>query len=92
MAKSTPKYWLLKTEPSTYHFDELLESGKTNWNGVRNYQARNFIREIKKGDLVLIYHSGDDRAVIGTALVNSNPYPDLDPKKPGEWVRINTYP
>ncbi len=85
-------YWLLKTEPSTYSFSQLLKDGKTNWNGVRNFQARNFLKQIKAGDRVLIYHSGDDRAVVGIAQVSKEAYPDPDPKKPGDWVQIDLKP
>jgi len=52
------KYWLIKSEPSTYSINDLKKDGRTSWNGVRNYQARNFMRDdMKKGDLVLFYHS-----------------------------------
>jgi predicted RNA-binding protein with PUA-like domain len=74
------KYWLLKTEPSTFSFDDLLRSPRktTGWNGVRNYQARNYLRdEMKKGDGVLIYHSSSDpTAVVGTAEVVREGHPD----------------
>lgn len=83
------KYWLLKTEPETFSIDQLMKEGKTNWNGVRNYQARNFLREMKVGDLAVIYHSGDERAAVGTAKVSKAAYPDPDPKKPGDWVQID---
>ena len=83
------KYWLLKTEPSTFSFEDLLERpGKTEkWDGVRTYQARNFLRDdFKKGDLCLIYHSRlDEPGVTGIAVVASEGYPDpsaLDPKSP----------
>jgi predicted RNA-binding protein with PUA-like domain len=73
------KYWLLKSDPDSYGWDELeAESGKTTcWDGVRNYQARNLLRdEIKVGDDVLFYHSQTDKAVIGTARVVRRGYPD----------------
>lgn len=85
-------YFLLKSEPSTYSFSDLERDGKTHWNGVRNPQARNFLREAKRGDLAFIYHSGDDKAVIGVAEITSDPYPDPDPKKPGEWVQFEVKP
>ena len=85
-------YWLLKTEPETYSFAQLEKDGSTNWSGVRNFQARNFIREMKKGDTALIYHSGDERAVVGIAKITRSGYPDLDPKKPGEWVQVDLAP
>ena len=84
-----PGYWLLKTEPETYSISQLQKDKKTNWNGVRNFQARNFLRQAKEGDLALIYHSGEERAVVGIAKVVRPAYPDLDPKKPGDWVQID---
>lgn len=86
---ATPQIWLLKTEPETYSFERLLKEKKTHWNGVRNFQARNFLRTAQVGDLVLIYHSGDDKAVVGTAHVVKAAYPDPDPETPGDWVQID---
>jgi predicted RNA-binding protein with PUA-like domain len=88
----TPSYWLLKTEPTTYSFQQLLKDRKTNWSGVRNFQARNNLRSIAKGDTALIYHSGDDKAVVGVAKIVREAYPDPDPKKPGEWVQVDISP
>ena len=85
-------YWLFKTEPGTYSFAQLLKEGKTNWNGVRNFQARNFLKEASQGDLALIYHSGDEKCVIGIARVAKGAYPDPDPKKPGDWFQIDLEP
>ena len=80
MGTAERKYWLFKSEPTTYSFSDLLsEPDKTaEWDGVRNYQARNFLRdEIKLGDGILFYHSSNDaRAVIGTARVVREGYPD----------------
>lgn len=84
-------YWLLKTEPTTYSFQQLQRDKKTNWNDVRNFQARNFLRQIKKGDLALIYHSGDDKAVVGVAEVVREAYPDPDPDG-GDWVQVDLKP
>ncbi len=71
-------YWLLKTEPTSYSIDDLKEDKKTSWGGVRNYQARNFIGSMKKGDLVLFYHSGGlSPAITGIGKVMNDPY--LDP-------------
>ncbi len=75
--------WLLKTEPSTYSFADLERDGKTVWDGVSSNAALKNIRAMKKGDLALIYHSGDEKALIGFATVTSDPYPDPkqnDPK------------
>jgi predicted RNA-binding protein with PUA-like domain len=86
------QHWLLKTEPETYSFSRLLKDRKTNWNGVRNFQARNFLREMEKGDLALIYHSGDDKCVVGVSEVSRPGYADPDPEKPGEWVQVDLVP
>ncbi len=84
-------YWLFKTEPHTYHFSQLVKDKKTNWDQVRNYQARNYLRQVKKGDLALIYHSGDEKAVVGIAKVIQEAYPDIDPEG-GDWVQIDIAP
>ncbi len=76
-------YWLLKTEPSSYSFSDLERDGQTVWDGVRNAQALINVRAMHAGDQALIYHSGDERAVVGTARIESDPYPDPkagDPK------------
>ena len=86
------KHWLFKTEPETYSFTQLLKDKKTNWDHVRNFQARNFLRQAAKGDLALIYHSGDEKAVVGVAEVVREAYPDPDPEKPGDWVQIDLKP
>lgn len=73
------KYWLMKSEPTTYSIDDLMArpNGIDHWDGVRNYQARNFLRdEIRKGDRVLFYHGGKMPAVVGTARVVQKGYPD----------------
>lgn len=64
-------YWLVKTEPGDYSWDDLLKDKKTHWDGVRNYQARNNIREMKKDDQVLFYHSVNQKEVVGIAKVSS---------------------
>lgn len=89
---SKVKHWLFKTEPETYSFDQLLKDRHTAWNGVRNYQARNFLKEVQIGDLVIIYHSGKSPAAVGIAQVTKTAYPDLDPKKAGEWVQVDLTP
>ena len=75
--------WLLKTEPSTYSFADLERDGKAVWDGVSSNAALKNIRAMKKGDLALVYHSGDEKAIIGLAEITSNAYPDPkqnDPK------------
>lgn len=69
-------YWLVKQEPSTYSFDDFQKENKTDWTGVRNYMARNFLRDMKKGENVLFYHSGDEKAVVGFATVSKAAFPD----------------
>ena len=98
-------YWLVKSEPETFSFDDLLASPRqtTCWDGVRNYQARNFLRDgMRRGDLVLFYHSGDLPAVVGVAEVVREGYPDqtafdpthahFDPKSSTEeptWIMVD---
>lgn len=68
--------WLLKTEPSEYSFDDLLREKKTVWDGVTNPLALRYLRAIRKGDALLIYHTGDVRAAVGLGKTVSDPYPD----------------
>jgi predicted RNA-binding protein with PUA-like domain len=82
-------YWILKTEPETYSFDELKKDGRTAWSGVRNYQARNFLNQVRLGDALFIYHSGKERAIVGLGKVLREAYPDPDPKRAGDWVQID---
>lgn len=70
------KYWLVKSEPFKYSWDDLVKDGWTYWDGVRNYQARNNLRDMKKGDLVLYYHSNEGKEVVGIAKVIKEHYPD----------------
>jgi predicted RNA-binding protein with PUA-like domain len=69
-------YWLVKQDPANYPFEQFQKEKKTDWTGVRNYQARNFLRDMKKGDEVLFYHSGDEKAVVGFAKVSKPAFPD----------------
>ena len=71
-----PNYWILKTEPSTYSFDDLEREKSTRWDGVRNNLALKHIRSMRPGDPVLVYHTGKDKAVVGEAKVTTDPYPD----------------
>ncbi len=85
MARRAKKYWLMKSEPNAYSIDDLERDGKTYWDGVRNYQARNFMRdEMKIGDRVIFYHSNTEPpAAVGIAEVVKESYPDFstfDPK------------
>jgi predicted RNA-binding protein with PUA-like domain len=82
-------YWLVKSEPDVYHFDTLLKDKKVVWDGVRNFAARLHLKAMKKGDLVLFYHSTGEKAVVGTAKVSKEWYPE-----PGEpdWAVVEITP
>ena len=84
-------YWLVKSEPHKYSWEKFNEDGRTFWNGVRNYQARNNLREMKEGDLVLYYHSNEGKAVVGIAKVVKEFYqdPTTDDKN---WVVVDLVP
>ncbi|MFN5182154.1 MAG: EVE domain-containing protein [Bacteroidota bacterium] len=69
-------YWLIKSEPSVYSFDQLKKEKKTAWTGVRNYAARNNLRAMKKGDLCLYYHSNEGLCIVGVAKVVKEAYQD----------------
>jgi predicted RNA-binding protein with PUA-like domain len=75
-----PNYWLLKTEPSTYSYADLERDGRTTWDGVKNPAALRHIRAMKPGDSAFIYHTGDEKAIVGIAKIASAPY--QDPKTP----------
>ena len=82
-------YWLLKTEPESFSWDDLEKAGKATWDGVRNPRARNNIKNMKKGDLAFIYHTGDEKSVIGIARVDKEAYPE-----PGDaaWLVVDLVP
>lgn len=88
----TTSYWLLKSEPETYSFSRLEKEKRTNWNEVRNFQARNFLKSVKENDIALIYHSGDEKAVVGIAKCIREGYPDIDKEDGKEWVQIDLAP
>jgi len=84
-------YWLLKTEPGAYSWDDLEREGRTPWDGVRNYQARNNLREMREGDLGLFYHSVGPREIVGVVRVVREHYPD--PTTEDErWVVVDVVP
>lgn len=82
-------YWLVKQEPEKYSFDDLLADGKTDWTGVRNYQARNNLRAMKTGDKVLFYHSLTEKSVVGLAEVSREEFPDPTDEK---WIAVEIKP
>ncbi len=87
MAKAT---FLIKSEPSVYSFDDLLRDGSTTWDGVRNYEARNNLRAMKKGDLLLYYHSNEGKEIVGLARVARSAY--QDPKTEDDWSAVDVEP
>ncbi len=84
-------YWLVKSEPSVYSFDQLLKDKKTMWDGVRNYGARNNLRDMKKGDKLLYYHSNEGVAIVGIAEVVKEHYPDPTTDADA-WVVVDIKP
>ena len=79
-------YWILKSDPDTYGFDQLVRDRRTVWDGVSNALALKHIRSMAQGDQLLIYHSGDDKALVGLARVVSDPYPDPKANDPRLYV------
>jgi predicted RNA-binding protein with PUA-like domain len=84
-------YWLVKQEPSAYSWSDFVRERRTSWTGVRNYTARNNLRRMGKGDEVLFYHSGDEKAVVGIAKVAREAYPDKTAKE-GDWSTVDLAP
>ena len=82
-------YWLLKTEPDTFSWDDLVRDKKTGWDGVRNFQARSHLKAIKKGDLAFVYHTGEEKSVVGIAKITKDNYPD---PQDNEWVAVEIAP
>ena len=85
------QHWLVKSEPETYSWGDLVRDGKTMWDGVRNYQARNNMQQMQPGDLVLFYHSVSEKAIVGIAKVDKAAYPDPTAKE-GSWVVVDLVP
>ena len=81
-------FWLVKQEPSSYSWSDFVAEGKTSWTGVRNFTARNNLRKMQKGDEVLFYHSGDEKAVVGIARVMRTAYQDSTAKE-GDWSTVD---
>ncbi|MBI4138798.1 EVE domain-containing protein [Candidatus Uhrbacteria bacterium] len=81
-------YWLLKTEPEVYSWERLEQDKKTMWEGVRNYQARNALKEMAEGDLVFIYHSGEEKMIMGVARVTKAAYPDPTSSE-AKWLVVD---
>jgi predicted RNA-binding protein with PUA-like domain len=81
-------YWIAKSEPETYSWQQLVKDAKTAWTGVRNFTARINLRAMKKGDLVFFYHSGDEKSVVGISRVEKEAYPDPTAEE-GDWVCVD---
>jgi len=85
------KYWMVKQEPTAYSWDQFVKDGKTAWTGVRNFQARNNLRAMRKGDRVLYYHSVTGKEVVGIAQVVREAYPDPTAEE-GDWDCVDLAP
>ncbi|MCY7329870.1 MAG: EVE domain-containing protein [Saprospiraceae bacterium] len=85
------QYFLIKSEPDAYIFEQLQADGRTRWDGVRNYQARNNLRAMRVGDLCLYYHSNIGLAVVGVARVAREHFPDPTAEK-GDWSAVEVEP
>ena len=83
--------WLVKEEPTHYGFDDLVKDGKAVWSGVRNALAQKHLRAITKGDRIFYYHTGDEKAVVGTAKALSGAYPDPEDAS-GKYVAVDLAP
>jgi predicted RNA-binding protein with PUA-like domain len=82
------QFWLVKQEPSAYSWSDFVADEETSWTGVRNFAARNNLRKMQKGDEVLFYHSGEDKAVVGIARVTRTAYADSTPTE-GDWSAVD---
>jgi predicted RNA-binding protein with PUA-like domain len=91
MSKRPAQYWMVKQEPTAYAWASFVADGHAAWTGVRNYQARNNLRAMRKGDRVLYYHSVVGKEVVGIAEVTAEAYPDPTAKE-GDWVCVDLAP
>lgn len=83
--------WLVKSEPTAYSWADLVRDGSTAWTGVRNFQARNHLRAMRRGDTVLFYHSVSDKQIVGLATVAREAFPDPTAKE-GDWSAVELRP
>lgn len=81
-------YWLIKSEPSTYSWEQMQRDKTTHWNGVRNYQAANNLKSMKRGDLAFFYHSNEGKEIVGIVEVVKESYPDPSDKD-GKFVMVD---
>ena len=84
-------HWLVKSEPETYSWDDLVRDKRTDWTGVRNYAARIHLNAMRPGDEVLFYHSGESKSVVALAKVTKPAFPDATADEPG-WVAVELAP
>ena len=89
--KSKRQFWMVKQEPEAYSWDDFVRDGKTDWTGVRNFQARNNLRAMKEGDRALFYHSVSEKAVVGIAEVDKEAFPDPTAEE-GDWDCVQLVP
>ena len=85
------RHWLVKQEPDDYSWATFVKDGRAAWTGVRNFEARNNLRTMAKGDLVLYYHSGIEKQVVGVAKVDREAYPDPTATE-GDWSSVDLAP
>ncbi|WP_303310452.1 EVE domain-containing protein [Hymenobacter sp. BT730] len=85
-------FWLVKSEPAAYSWTHFTQDGHTDWTGVRNFQARNFLQQMQPGDLVLFYHSVTDKQVVGIAEVAQPAAPDATAAPDSGWVAVQLRP
>lgn len=86
-----PNYWLVKSEPYKYPFEKLVADRRTAWDGVRNFEARNYLRAMQAGDLALYYHSNEGKEIVGIAKVLRTAYPDATAED-GDWSAVDFGP
>jgi predicted RNA-binding protein with PUA-like domain len=84
--------WLVKSEPATYSWEDLQRDRRTRWDGVRNFEARNNLRAMRQNDLVLYYHSGEGKAIVGIAKVVKTAYPDPTATEGDDWSAVDLAP
>lgn len=87
-------YWILRSEPDVYGWDDLVRDGSTEWDGVRNYTARNFLKAMEAGDLALFYHSNKEKAAVGVMEITRSWRPDGAPDVKGgaQWASVQVEP
>ena len=84
-------YWLVKQEPESYSWDQFVKDGGTDWTGIRNYQSRNYLRAMKRGDWVYYYHSVSEKRIVGIAMVTREHFADPTARD-GDWSAVSLKP